>query len=110
MIARLWHGVTPAARADAYLAFLRERALPDYNSVKGNLAAHVLRRTEGEQAHFVTLTFWTSTEAIRAFAGSEIDRAKYYPEDREFLLEFEPTVQHYEVYPAQDEGPASAPE
>ena len=110
MIARLWHGITPAARADAYLAFLRERALTDYSSVKGNLAAYVLRRTEGEQAHFVTLTFWTSTEAIRAFAGSEIERAKYYPEDREFLLEFEPTVQHYEVYPVQDEAPASAPE
>jgi heme-degrading monooxygenase HmoA len=107
MIARLWHGVTPATMADAYLAFLRQRALPDYRSVPGNQAAYVLRRTEGEQAHFVTLTFWTSAEAIRAFAGSDIDRAKYYPEDRDFLLEFEPTVQHYEVYPAHD--PASPP-
>jgi heme-degrading monooxygenase HmoA len=107
MIARLWHGVTPATMADAYLAFLRQRALPDYRSVPGNQAAYVLRRTEGEQAHFVTLTFWASAEAIRAFAGSDIDRAKYYPEDRDFLLEFEPTVQHYEVYAAHD--PASPP-
>jgi len=102
MIARLWHGVTPAARADNYLALLRERALPDYRSVPGNQAAYVLRRTEGEKAHFVTLTFWTSTDAIQAFAGSDIARAKYYPEDRDFLLEFEPTVQHYEVYSAED--------
>ena len=26
-----------------------------------------------------------------------VDVAKYYPEDKEFLLEFEPTVVHYEV-------------
>ena len=105
MIARLWHGVTPAARADAYLAFLRQRALPDYRSVEGNLAAYVLRSTEGERADFITLTFWSSAEAIRAFAGSEIDRAKYYPEDRDFLLEFERTVQHYDVFPAQGDAP-----
>jgi heme-degrading monooxygenase HmoA len=108
MIARLWHGVTAATQADAYLAFLRQRALSDYRSVAGNLAAYVLRRTEGDQAHFVTLTLWTSTEAIRGFAGPEIERARYYPEDRDFLLEFEPTVLHYEVYAAQD-GIATTP-
>ena len=105
MIARLWHGITPASRADAYLDFLRARALPDYRSVLGNQAAYVLRRIEGDQAHFVTLTFWSTEEAIRAFAGEDIRRAMYYPEDRDFLLEFEPTVQHYDVYSAQDEAP-----
>jgi hypothetical protein len=34
---------------------------------------------------------------IRGFAGEDIDLAKYYPEDRDFLLEFEPKVVHYEV-------------
>jgi len=34
---------------------------------------------------------------LRAFAGDEVDRAKYYPEDRNYLLEFEPTVLHYDV-------------
>lgn len=95
MIARLWHGTTPAAKADAYLAFLRERALPDYRATPGNLAAYILRRDEGAVTHFITLTHWESLEAIAAFAGSDIARAKYYPEDAGFLLEFEPTVQHY---------------
>jgi hypothetical protein len=36
-------------------------------------------------------------DAIKRFAGSEIERAKYYPEDEKFLLELEPTVTHYEV-------------
>lgn len=98
VIARIWHGVTPAARADEYLEFLEERALPDYRSVPGNLAAFVLRRVEGEVAHFLTVTHWESYEAIRAFAGAEIERARYYPEDSGFLLEFEPTVQHFELF------------
>lgn len=47
--------------------------------------------------HFLTVTTWESEDAIRAFAGSDLLRAKYYPEDREFLLEFEPEVQHFVV-------------
>jgi hypothetical protein len=36
-------------------------------------------------------------DAIRGFAGEDVERAKYYPEDQDFLLEFEQTVVHYEV-------------
>lgn len=98
MIARIWHGMTPAAKADAYLAFLRERALPDYRTTPGNLAAYVLRRDDGAVTHFITLTHWESLEAIEAFAGRDIARAKYYPEDTDFLIVFESTVQHYTVH------------
>ena len=97
MIARLWHGRVPSAKAEAYRAFLNSRAIPDYRSVAGNLSVHVLERREGEVTHFITLTFWESLDAIRAFAGEDLERAKYYPEDSGFLLEFEPGVLHYEV-------------
>lgn len=102
MIARLWHGTTPAAAADAYLAFLEARAIPDYRSVAGNLSAQVLRRIDGAVAHFYTLTFWESEAAIRAFAGEDIARAKYYPEDAGFLLGFDPHVQHFELRGERD--------
>lgn len=98
MIARIWHGRTPAAQADAYLEFLRQRALPDYASIPGNRRAFILRRLGGGEAHFLTLTHWDSPGAIEAFAGRDISRARYYPEDRGFLLEFEPTVEHYELH------------
>ena len=98
MIARIWHGRTPTAKADSYLAFLRERALPDYRGTKGNLAAFVLVRPEGDVTHFITLTHWDSLATIEAFAGADISRAKYYPEDVDFLLEFEPLVQHFELH------------
>jgi heme-degrading monooxygenase HmoA len=96
VIARIWHGRTSAAKADAYLAFLEAKAIPDYRSVAGNRGAYVLRRMDGDVAHFLTLSLWESMDAIRAFAGDEVLKAKYYPEDERFLLEFEPEVRHYQ--------------
>ena len=93
----MWHGRVPTAKAAAYRAFTNGRAMPDYRSVAGNLSVHVLERAEGEVTHFITLTFWESLDAIRTFAGADVEKAKYYPEDAEFLLEYEPRVVHYEV-------------
>ena len=98
MIARIWHGITPTSKADDYLKFLKDRAIPDYRSVSGNLAVFIMRRVDGDVAHFLTLTHWNSFEAIQAFSGVDVSKAKYYPEDSEFLIEFEPTVQHFEVF------------
>lgn len=98
MIARIWHGTTAAQRSDEYLEFLQERAIPDYRSVPGNLGVFLLRRIEGDVAHFITLTHWESVQAIEAFAGKDISVAKYYPEDSAFLLDSEPTVQHFEIF------------
>jgi heme-degrading monooxygenase HmoA len=106
MIARLWHGRVPAAKAARYRAFLTAHAIPDYRSVPGNLAVHILERADDEVTHFMTVTFWESLSAIRAFAGDDISMAKYYPQDREYLLEFEPAVVHYEVVGG---GPSLAP-
>lgn len=99
MIGRIWHGKTPTEWADAYLEFLKERAIPDYESIDGNLGTYLLHAVEDDEAHFLTLTFWESEDTIRAFAGEDIESAKYYPEDEDVLLEFEPTVTHYDVYP-----------
>ena len=97
MIVRMWHGKVPASKAGAYREFLQARAIPDYQSVEGNISVHILERSEGAITHFITLTFWKDFESIKAFAGEDVDTAKYYPEDTDFLIEFEPKVMHYEV-------------
>lgn len=97
MIARIWHGVTRAEDYDEYWQFLHQRAIPDYRATPGNLGVRLLRRLDGGRAHFITMSFWPSLDVIRAFAGDNVERAKYYPEDTRYLLEFEPTVQHYEI-------------
>lgn len=97
MVVRMWHGRVPTVKAAAYRVFINGRAIPDYRSVPGNISVHVLERTEGDVTHFITLTFWDSLDAIRGFAGEDVEKAKYYPEDADFLLEYEPRVVHYEV-------------
>jgi heme-degrading monooxygenase HmoA len=97
VIARLWHGRVLPGEADEYAAFLADRAIPDYRGVAGNLGVRILRRDAKDAVHFVTLSFWESEEAIRAFAGNDPLKAKYYPEDADYLLEFEPQVVHYTV-------------
>jgi len=100
MIARTWHGVVPAGKADDYHRFLLGTGVPDYRGTPGNRGVFVLRRAEGDVAHFLLLTLWDSYDAIRAFAGDDVERARYYPEDPDFLLELEPTVTHYDVLTA----------
>ena len=97
MIARIWHGVTEAAKADEYLDYLNETGVPDYRGTEGNRGVYVLRRIEDEEAHFLTLSFWDSMDDVKRFAGAEPESAKYYPADERFLVDFEPTVGHYEV-------------
>ncbi len=97
MLARLWHGITLASKADEYVAYLNKTGVEDYQATEGNLGVQLLRRIEGGQAHFLIITFWESVEAIKKFAGEEYEKARYYPEDQNFLLEFEEKVIHYEV-------------
>lgn len=98
MIARIWHGKTKASQLEAYSAFLQQRAVPDYQSTKGFKGLSFLRQVTGDEAHFNLITYWENLAEIRNFAGEDLEKAKYYPEDQEFLLEFEEKVQHYEVF------------
>jgi heme-degrading monooxygenase HmoA len=97
MIARLWHGTTRIEHSDDYLRYLHETGIPGYRATMGNQGVQILRRIEGEVAHFLLISYWESLEAIRRFAGEEMEKAVYYPRDKEFLLELEPSVVHYQV-------------
>lgn len=98
MITRIWHGMTRSQDADEYLEFLKISGVPDYKSIEGNRSVKILRRIDGDVCHFWTVTEWDSYDSIRKFAGEDIEKAKYYPEDEKFLLEFEPNVIHCETF------------
>ena len=98
MIARIWHGTTKATDYEAYTTFMKEVAIPDYQQIAGLVKLSFHRRIEGDIAHFTLITYWTDLEAIRQFAGADYEVAKYYPRDRDYLLEFERTVRHFEVF------------
>ena len=57
----------------------------------------MLRRDDGEQTEFITLSMWESHDAIRAFAGEDIEAAVLYPEDDRYLIDGRSSVTHYDV-------------
>lgn len=98
MITRVWHGKTNANDAAKYLEFLLDEGTTDYRKTNGNLSAKVWMKKSDDVAEFYTVTEWTNLEAVKAFAGEEYEVAKYYPFDKDMLLEFEPTSMHAECY------------
>jgi heme-degrading monooxygenase HmoA len=96
VIARTWKGVVRRADADAYADYIRETGFAEYGQTAGNRAAWLLRRDDGDRTEFVTLSMWDSVDAIKAFAGEDIEAAVLYPEDERYLVG-DSSVTHYEV-------------
>ncbi|MFL5493654.1 MAG: antibiotic biosynthesis monooxygenase family protein [Gemmatimonadales bacterium] len=103
MICRIWHGWTTPANADAYEHLLRSeifegiaaRQIPGYQGIE------LLRRTAGDSVEFVTMMWFDSVEAIRAFAGGDYEIAVVPPAARALLQHFDPRSAHYEVRKAR---------
>ena len=97
MIGRRWHGRVTPAKADDYLKLMAEVGLPDYRSTAGNRGAWCLHRRDGDVVHVEMFTLWRDWESIRRFAGEDVEVAKYYDFDADYLLELEPRVTHFEA-------------
>ena len=98
MIARIWHGRTKTNDAEVYRQYVMDTGIVGYRSIKGNLGAQIWQQQEGDITHICTISWWKDYESIKAFAGDDYEKAKYYDEDKKYLLEFEPKVQHYECF------------
>jgi heme-degrading monooxygenase HmoA len=97
MIARTWRGVVAAGDGDAYAAYMMRTGIPGYASTPGNEGVYMLRRQTGNGWEFLMISLWDSIDAIHAFAGEDVERAVFYPEDDRFLMERDERVRHYEV-------------
>jgi heme-degrading monooxygenase HmoA len=98
MIARIWRGVVRRDDAEAYVNYIVNTGMAEYQSTPGNQGAWMLRRDDdGDRSEIVTFSLWDSRDSIRAFAGDDIDQAVFYPEDDHFLLERDLAVRHYDV-------------
>ena len=97
MIARIWQGVVPKSKSDEFLKNQRENGIGDYKKTEGNKAVYILSRDEGDKILYQFLTLWDSIESIKKFAGDDYEKARYYPDDKNYLLELEEKVQHFKV-------------
>jgi heme-degrading monooxygenase HmoA len=96
-VLRTWKGVTRAEDASRYVGYLTETGYRALRHTPGNLGVLGLLRMVGGQAEHVVMSLWESEEAIRRFAGDEIGRAVFYPEDDDYLVEKDLHVDHFEV-------------
>lgn len=97
MIARTWRGATKAENSERYLEYLHRTGFAGFRNTPGSRGAMGLRRVADGRAEFLLISLWDSYEAIRRFAGEEIDRAVFFPDDERFLIERDESVSHYDV-------------
>src|SRR5512139_2297388 len=99
MIARIWHGWTSPAKADAYESLLKTEiffGIRDRHIV-GYLGIQLFRRNVGVEVEFVTVMWFDSIDAVRVFAGEDYEVAVVPPKARSLLSRFDARSQHYEV-------------
>jgi heme-degrading monooxygenase HmoA len=97
MIARLFRGWTSRTDASAYEAEFRTVVLEHLRQVDGFLKADLLRSDAGDEVEFVSITWFRSLEAIRAFAGDDSEAAVISPGAQAVFTHYDERVQHYEV-------------
>ncbi|MDR2204572.1 MAG: hypothetical protein LBE36_00180 [Flavobacteriaceae bacterium] len=97
IITRIWHGIVKKEDAEIYKTYVENTGLKNYREIDGNISAKILMRTENDICHFLTVSEWKSIESIKKIAGDDYEKARYYPEDYKYLLEFEEFVKHYET-------------
>ena len=98
MIARMWRGWVRTTDRAAYVDYIEGTGMAEYRATPGNQGAWMVARDlDDGRTEIVTLSFWTSRDAIRGFAGDDIERAVFYPEDERFLVDRETTVTHFDV-------------
>lgn len=97
MIIREWRGRARRSRADAYPRHFRERVISELRQVPGFIGAQLARRDLEGEVEFLVLTQWQSMDTIRAFAGTEVEKAVVEPSAAAALVEFDECVRHYEV-------------
>ncbi len=107
IILRRWASRIRTEDEEAYTSYIISTGLNDYLATPGNLGCQMLFRKLGDgSSEVTTLSWWTSMDAVRAFAGDDVNVARYYPEDDRFLLEKPAHVEHHTVVGGQSDAMA----
>src|SRR5579859_1878647 len=97
MIARIWRGWAPAATADDYQRHYETEVSEHLNLVSGFRGARLLRREDDQEVMFTSITFFTSLDAVRGFAGDDYEVAVVEETGQRALTRWDERVSHHEV-------------
>lgn len=102
MIARFWSARTTPAQARAYAEHLRTHVLPTLRRLDGYAGAILLERATSDAVEIIVLTWWRSLDAIRGFAGADLEEAVVADEAVSLLTQFDRRVRHFELVVKDD--------
>ena len=97
MIARIWRGWAPQATADDYQRHYESEVSEHLRAVNGFHGAWLLRRNDGGEVMFTSITWFSSLDAIRGFAGDDYEQAVVEEAARAALSRWDERVLHHEV-------------
>jgi heme-degrading monooxygenase HmoA len=97
MIARFWSAQATPAQAPAYADHLRTHVLPTLSKVDGYVGAVPVERSTSDAVEIIVITWWQSLDAIRGFAGADLEKAVVADEAASLLTRFDHCVRHYEI-------------
>jgi len=97
VIVRAWHATATTEGADAYHEHFTHSVLPELQRIDGYQGAYLLRRGHDGHVELQVLTLWDSLEAIRRFAGANLDNAVVEPDAQAALATHDTTVTHHTV-------------
>jgi heme-degrading monooxygenase HmoA len=97
MIARVWQGWAPAATAGDYQRHYETEVVEHLQQIAGFRGARLLRRPDGDEVMFTSITFFTSMDDVRAFAGDDAEHAVVEEVARRALIRWDARVTHHEV-------------
>jgi antibiotic biosynthesis monooxygenase (ABM) superfamily enzyme len=97
MIARIWRGWAPPGAADDYQHHFEAEVSDHLQAVSGFCGARLLRREDGQEVMFTSITYFTGLDAVRAFAGASYEQAVVEQTARQVLSRWDERVSHHEV-------------
>ena len=97
MIERVWKGWIHPDKLASYKEFLQNHFFPAAHGIPGYLGARMSCRQAGEEVEVMTITYFESFSAIKAFAGEDYEAAHVAPQARDLLSHWDERVTHYEA-------------
>ncbi len=99
MICRIWRGWTTPEDADAYERIVRGEVIPgiEARKIPGFRHIDLMRRDGDAEVEFMTLMWFDSLDAIRAFIGEDYSVSHVPAAARAVLSRFDERAAHFEV-------------
>jgi len=97
VIARLWSAKATEPGSKAYLDHFNHAVLPELRKLDGYAGSTVLTRVTNGEVEILVATVWRSLQAIRDFAGVDLERAVVATEAACILTDYDRRVRHFDV-------------